>query len=204
MVDRRSGVVFALLAGSLILSASAVAQPAVPKEAAPSESPVPVLAMSTSIPAGTLVVVRVDQELSSRFSKRGDTFPITLMNDLWLGNRVVVPMGAKGIGEVIHAAGKGFGGRAGELIVTARYLELDGRRIPLIAFKLGLAGADNSTAAMLTTAAVPIAGMFVTGTSATIGVGQLAQAKLAEPVDFSAQSHSTSNEPGTPEKGETK
>jgi hypothetical protein len=132
------------------------------------------------IPAGTLVSIRVDENLSSGSAKRGDNFPISLMNDLWVGDKIAVPMGTKGIGEVIHASGKGFGGRAGELIVTARHLEHDGRKIRLGHFKLYAAGSDNATTALIATAAAPIIGIFVTGTSAYIGLGQFAQAKVTE------------------------
>jgi hypothetical protein len=132
------------------------------------------------IPAGTLVSIRVDENLSSGSAKRGDKFQISLMNDLWVGDKIAVPMGTKGVGEVIHASGKGFGGRAGELIVTARYLEHDRRKIRLGHFKLYAAGSDNATTALIATAAAPIIGIFVTGTSAQIGLGQFAQAKVTE------------------------
>lgn len=143
------------------------------------------------VPAGTLVAIRVDQNLSSKTAKRGDKFPISLMNDLWVSNKIAVPVGTKGIGEVVHASGKGFGGRAGELIVTARYLEHEGRKIRLGHFKLSAAGANNATAAFLATTAAPIIGVFVTGTSAYIGLGQLAQAKLAEDFPLEIQPNLT-------------
>jgi hypothetical protein len=147
-------------------------------------APVPLPEAQPAIPAGTLVAIRIDQSLSSQTSHRGDTFSITLMNDVWAADRIILPAGTKGIGEVIHSAGKGFGGRAGELIVTARYLDFEGRRVPLRGFKLAAAGEDKSMAALVSSLAVPMAGMFVTGSSATIGLGQLAQAKLAEPYQF--------------------
>ena len=169
--------------------APALADPVTPPASTP-----PVAAPSVDvgiIPAGTLVALRVDENLSSRTSKRGDHFPITLMNDLWVGNRIAVPAGTKGVGEVIHAAGKGFGGRAGELIVSARYLDYEGRQIRLRHFRLGVAGADNATAALFATVAAPLVGLFVTGTRATIGLGQFAQAKTAEDFPLSAPAVST-------------
>lgn len=175
----------ALCALAAISSATALAQ-AAPEATAPPASVAP-MAEDGVIAAGTLVALRVEENLSSRTSKRGDRFPITLMNDLWLGNRIAVPAGTRGVGEVIHAAGKGFGGRAGELIVTARYLEFEGRRIRLGHFRLGAAGADNATTAIFATMAAPVAGLFVTGTSATIGLGQFAQARIAEDFPLSAQ-----------------
>lgn len=173
----------ACLLWPVLVSSCAAAQAAEPGSAAPLQAAVsPAPSPAVVIPAGTLIALRIDQQLSSQTAKRGDTFPITLMNDLWWQDRVVLPAGTKGIGEVIHAAGKGFGGRAGELIVTARYLDHEGRRIRLSHFKLGMAGTDNAAAAVFASAAVPVAGLFVTGTSAAIGLGQLGQARLAEDV----------------------
>jgi len=176
--------------GSLLLAAAIPPQSALaehqPAVSASTVEPVLAQVAPSVVPAGTLVALRVDENLSSRTSRRGDTFSLTLVNDIWSGNRLVVPAGTKGLGQVVHAAGKGFGGRAGELIVTARYLEIEGRRIVLRGFKLAAAGADNAETAAISTAMVPIAGVLITGTSATIRVGQLAQAKLAEPYRLQA------------------
>lgn len=161
--------------------ACSVSPSAVAKET-PAAEPMTVIVprAQSTLPAGTLVALRVDQDLKSQTSKRGDKFSISLAHDIWLNDRIAIPAGTKGVGEVIHSSGKGFGGRAGELIVAARYLEVNGQQIPLKNFKLGVAGADNAHAALFSSLAIPIAGMFVTGTSATIGIGQLAQAKLAQ------------------------
>lgn len=169
------------LAAALVLACSA-AYASDPSNAAAELPSVSTATPGVAIPADTLVALRIEQNLSSGTSHRGDKFALSLLNDVWIGNQVILPAGTKGIGEVIHAAGKGFGGRAGELIVTARYLEYRGQQIPLKNFRLGAAGADNSTAAVFSSAIVPLAGLFVTGTSASVGVGQMAQAKIAQDV----------------------
>ncbi len=150
------------------------------------------------------MALRIDQNLSSKSAKRGDKFSISLANDLWVENRIVVPVGTKGLGEVVHASGKGFGGRAGELIVTARYLEHGGRQIRLGHFRLSAAGSNNATAALLATAAAPIVGVFVTGTSAYIGLGQLAQARLAEDFPLTVEPSSNTAARTVANQGENK
>ena len=49
----------------------------------------------------------------------------------------VVPAGTRGRGWVIHADKARFGGKAGELLLGARYLKLGDVEIPLRSMKLG-------------------------------------------------------------------
>ena len=84
---------------------------------------------------------------------------------------------------MIHAAGTGFGGRAGELIVAARFLTVGSQQLPLQGFRLGKAGTDNSKTAIILAAGAgaigAVASLFVTGTSAEIEAGQVGVAKTA-------------------------
>ncbi len=140
------------------------------------------------VPAGTAIEIRVDQALSSQTAVRGDRFPISVVNPVIVDGAVVVPAGATGIGEVVHAAGKGFGGRAGELIVAARYVDIPGGRLLLRGFRINRAGANNAAEAIGATIVVPLAGLVVTGSSAQIAQGQTALAKTQ--ADFPARSPS--------------
>jgi len=54
------------------------------------------------------------------------------------------PAGTVGQGEVIHAAKRGGLGRAGELILAARYLQCGDTRIPIGHLKFSQRGADKS------------------------------------------------------------
>jgi hypothetical protein len=150
-----------------------------------------------ALPEGTRVVIRVEQALSSKTAKRGDRFPISLVEDVSLGGRAVVAAGTMGVGEVIHAAGKGFGGRAGELIVAARYLDVGGRRLPLRGFRINSAGANNTGEAIAASIAIPLAGLFVTGSSADIAAGQIAEAKTSQSFATDAPITTTTDQQGT-------
>jgi hypothetical protein len=132
---------------------------------------------AATVPAGTAIEIRVDQALSSRTAVRGDRFPISVVSPIIVDGTVIVPAGASGIGEVVHAAGKGFGGRAGELIVAARYVDVPGGRVLLRGFRINRAGANNAAEAIGATIMVPLAGLVVTGSSAQIALGQTAIAK---------------------------
>ncbi|MBC7522338.1 MAG: hypothetical protein H7268_14750 [Sandarakinorhabdus sp.] len=147
--------------------------------AAPTEAPADML----TVPALTLLTLRIDSEITSKTAKRGDRFGLTMLNEISIDGVVVIPRGSRGEGEVIHAAGTGFGGRAGELIVAARFLMVGGEKLPLQSFRLGNAGVNNANAAIILAAGAGVIGavasMFVTGTSAHIDAGHIAIAKTA-------------------------
>ncbi len=171
-------------AAAMVLAAFALSVPPVLGQT-PSSEDQPALVIGkgpeASIPAGTSVTLRIKQPVSSRTAKRGDLFEIELVNDIYLGATPVILAGTKGMAQVVHASPKGFGGRAGELIVAARYLEAGGRRIVLRKTKFSSAGSDNAGAAIATTIAAPVIGLFVTGTSVDLPVGGIIVAETAEP-----------------------
>lgn len=133
----------------------------------------------------------IDGILDSKESKPGDWFPIHLARDLTDGGgAVLLPAGTRGQGQVVHAAKAGFGGKAGELIVNARYLQCGTTRVPLGHFNFAEAGKDRSrTAGAVSSAAAgalsaPIAGagalvaFMIQGGQVHVPVGTLAMAKV--------------------------
>lgn len=135
----------------------------------------------TSVAAGTPVTLMIKQPVSSRTAKRGDLFEIELASSITVGSVTILPAGTKGVAQVVHASPKGFGGSAGELIVAARYLEAEGRRVALRKTKFSSAGVDNAGAAIAASIASPVIGLFVTGTSVDLRVGSIIVAETAEP-----------------------
>lgn len=169
----------ALLASLVVLAAEPsppVAAPPAP-QAVPQAQPAP-----NQLPARTPVILRVEQAVTSRSAARGDRFPISVVYDLKAPDgRIAIPAGARGEGEVVHAARKSWGGRAGELLLAARFVEVGGQRIQLEAMQVARSGNQQVGAAFVAGVAIPIASFFVTGTSAEVAAGQLAQARLAQP-----------------------
>lgn len=129
-------------------------------------------------PNGSLVQIEVVPLLSTKTMKRGDRFEIRLAEPLIVDRVVLLPAGLTGGGEVVHAAGPSLGGKPGEVILAARYLDYDGRRIPLKGMKLGRAGQDNGAASLAVSMVTPI-GMFIPGGHVEIVAGSRANAKLA-------------------------
>lgn len=147
----------------------AVAQPIAP---APSGAMI-------RVPEGTVVELETVDPLSSKTNRRGDKFAIRLIGALVIDGVEVIPAGTMGVGEVTTVAPAGLGGKAGEMMVLARFLNVDGVQVPLRGFKLGARGRDNATVAMF----IPYgAGIFLTGGNVEIPAGTDAQAKVAREI----------------------
>lgn len=125
------------------------------------------------VPKGTVVPITVTQEISSATAVRGDMFTIELAAPLMLGDKVVLPAGTPGMGQVVHAKSKDTGGTPGEILIAARYLEFEGKRIPLKGFQLSAGGRDTGAASLWALG-------LVKGSETTIPKGAGGPAKLAE------------------------
>ena len=135
-----------------------------------------------SLPLGTTIMIQLDAPVSSRTAVRGDMFPISLAESVRVDGVEIIPAGIAGEGQVVHSAGTGFGGRAGELIVAARYLMWGDRRIPLRGMRISTAGRNNTAEAIAVGQLIPFGGLFVTGTSVDLPAGQIAIARFAEDI----------------------
>lgn len=174
-----------------LLCAPAFAQdgaPAVVPDPAPvvetAPPPPPPAPTCCTAPSGTVIQIEVVSLLSTKTMKRGDLFEIRLAEPLVVDGVVLMPAGVTGGGEVVHAAGPSIGGKPGEVILAARYLEYQGRRIALKAMKLGRAGQDNGAASLAVSMLTPV-GMFIPGGHVEIVAGSRANAKLAADVTLS-------------------
>jgi hypothetical protein len=115
------------------------------------------------VPALTPVIIRIDEEISSQKHKPGYRFPIIVAEDVRIGDAIVIPAGSRGEGEVIHAAKPGAGGKAGELILAARFVRVGDHEIRLRSFALGATGKDRSETALGTSFVAGPFAMFVRG-----------------------------------------
>ena len=175
----------------LLLLAAQVA--AVSSEATPAPAvAVPVVAETPAaivLPALTNIRIRVLADLASKQNATGDEFDIELVEPISVAGGYVVPSGTRGRGWVIHADKARFGGKAGELLLGARYLKLGNVEIPLRSMKVGARpGKDNGGLAMgmaVAGGAVGgVASMFITGGQARVATGMEAMAKIASDVEL--------------------
>lgn len=152
-----------------------------------SASPVETIASAAATPVGepccTLsdgspVQLEVVGPINSKTALRGQTFALRLAQPLSTAEGVLLPAGTEGVGEVIHAERSRGGGKAGELILAARYLQGPDGPIKLRGMKLGGSGSDKTGAAIGASLILPLGG-FVRGTEIEIPAGTPANAKLA-------------------------
>src|SRR5262245_26195561 len=184
---RFHGLAAALSAGVWAVATLASTQPAPPPAPAPTAAPPTAPPEAPKVAAGTPVIIEIAEPISSKRVKRGDVFAIRLASPILLDGQVRVPAGIVGRGEVIDAAAAGPLGRPAKLLLAARYLEVDGARLPLRGFNLGTAGRDN-TNTILAASFVPYGGIcagLMRGGEPGVPAGSLGRAKPA--ADLAAQ-----------------
>jgi hypothetical protein len=149
--------------------------------------PGPAAAVCCTVPARTSVEVEIVDRVNSKLNRSRDVFAIRLAEPLVVDGRTVAPAGTPGMGEVVHAAKSGMAGKAGELILAARYLDLNGTRIALRSFRYGRSqGRDDtnevmngSIAAAALLPAASVIGLFIQGGEVDIPAGTRANAQTA-------------------------
>jgi len=145
-----------------------------------------------TIPLGTPVRLEIMEPLSSKTQKEGDQFKIRLAQPVSVHGQVVLTAGDVGVGEVVDVAPAGFTGRGGKLVLAARYIDQQGVRVRLMAFKLGGSGVshEDSSLVVSTVGAVAVGplgvipGVLIKGGQIDIPAGAEATAKLSSAIDL--------------------
>ncbi|MDX3883612.1 MAG: hypothetical protein QHC65_04260 [Sphingomonas sp.] len=148
-------------------------------QAAVAVAPAPVMAVApvaapanvATLPSGTEVSLRLNEVLTTKSAREGDTFNLTLTHDVMLAGYVAIPRGTRGVGEVTWKTGKGMLGKSGKLEIALRYLDLNGRRIPLDG-KYRHEGSGNTVATVGSVVLLWPAAPFITGKSGVIPEGR--------------------------------
>ena len=84
------------------------------------------------------------------------------------------------MGEVVHAKKAGGSGAPGELVLAARYVDVNGRRLGLRSMHLSAVGQDHRGIVVAASVAVSAFALLVRGGETTITAGARAEAKTAE------------------------
>ena len=132
--------------------------------------------------AGTEIRFNTRTELSSRTSRVGDRFDLEVVEPVMLQGQIVIPAGSLAVGEVTRVRRKGMWGRRGILETRLLHVQVGDRqfRITGAAGDRGRAGVGGVAAAALT---IPVAGFFITGTSAVIPPRTLTIGYLNEDIE---------------------
>jgi hypothetical protein len=166
---------FAALCLSCACAFGQDATPAVATATTPTPPSTPLTAPCCVLADGTLVQIEVAETLNTKTVQRGQRFPLRLVEPVYAGGTLVLPVGTEGEGEVVHAEHARMAGKAGELILAARFLRTPSGDLPLRGMKLGGAGKSHADAAFW----VPLVGFVINGGEVEVPAGTRAQAKLA-------------------------
>lgn len=131
------------------------------------------------IKALTAVRLAITNPMNSNQAYPGQRFGLTLSEPILLDGGRSIPAGTPGEGEVVHAAHTGLAGKPGELLLAARFLDFAGVRIPLRSMRVGGTGKDNLGLAIITSAAVGMIGLVISGGQVRVLAGAPADAKIS-------------------------
>lgn len=173
-----------MLKYALYVALAAQPEPAEPPAATSTVTPAVVRPASYRIAALTPIHVAIRADLSGRGATTGQEFDLVLASPITVGDAYVIPAGTPGKGWVVHANSPKLGGKAGELVLGARYLMLGDVQIPLRSLKVGAPGKDNTGLANGVMAVAGVAGVFISGGDSRVSNGMQATAKIAQDVEI--------------------
>ena len=174
----------AALAASLMAGVSSAAAQQVPLviEQAPQPQ-----AAGEVLKQGTPIHLATDTEMHSQENRVGDRIDLRVLDAVSLNGRTIIPIGTRAVGEITLVRKKGMWGKSGRLEFRPLHLVLGDRQVPISTRTITKEKGETGTAGVVASIVVlPLAGFFVTGTSARIPRGSIVDAELSEdlPVVF--------------------
>lgn len=167
----------------LALAAFTVAAPALAEESPAPMVVAPVTAAEPQLvlPANTEVLLRMNDTITTKGKtyNEGDTFGLTVAQDVFLQDLVIIPRGARATGRITWLTSKGAFGKSGKMDVGLEYVEVGGRRIPLSG-TYRQEGEGNTVATVGGVIAAGIFAGFITGKSAVIPQGRELMARTKD------------------------
>jgi hypothetical protein len=176
----------------IALASTASAQTAEPAPAAAVIEAAPVAAAPAEIQqdlmlnAGTPITLAVAEEVNTSTHREGDTFKLTVLNDVSIGQTIVIPRGTPATAEVTWRTGKGAFGKSGKMEFDLHSIDLNGKRIPVNG-SFRQEGEGNTVATGVGVIAIGLFAGFITGKRARLPVGRELMSQLAQNVPFTAE-----------------
>lgn len=154
-----------------------------PTQVQPATSQAVILSSPTEsvLRAGTEVSLRMLETVNSnnKSLREGARIRMEVAQPIMLGNSVVIPAGSPATAEITEVRRKGMWGKSGR--IEARVLNVRvGDRLIRLSGTFDDKGVTGTAGVVTSIALVPLAGFFVTGTSANIPAGSGVKAFLDE------------------------
>jgi len=162
------------LAAQVSATTTGSAQASAPAASAPAPLQVQTRKQANAkLPANTEVLLKMNQEVTTKGKtwSEGDTFALSVVHDVLVGDYVVIPAGSRATGRITWLTNKGMFGKSGKMDIELEYVTVNGRRIDLEG-TYRQEGEGNTVATVAGVVAVPIAGLFITGRSGRIPQGR--------------------------------
>lgn len=170
---------------SLVLSAPVAAQSVETEAAAAAPAVATILTAPTEnvLRVGAPIALRMNEELTTKGKKLkvGQRFNLETAEAITLNGMIVIPAGSPAVGEVTDVRNKGMWGKSGKINARMLYVRVGDRQIRLSG-QVDDKGVTGTAGVVGALAIAPIAGFFMTGTSANIPVGAPVRAFLDEDV----------------------
>jgi hypothetical protein len=137
------------------------------------------------VPAGTVVVLQFDQDVSTMTAKKGDLIPLRVYSDVVVNGKTVIRQDSKATGIVTDVDKPGRFGKRGKLKVRLDSVtDTQGRRIALDPYSSGerfkAEGPGAAAGGLLILGPVGlVGGAFIKGNHVTIDKGTRIQARVA-------------------------
>lgn len=131
-----------------------------------------------ALPASTLITVTPNEEITSKKVEVGTRVLFSVVNDIVENGVVAIPRGSQVAGTIAWKTGKAIGGKSGKFEVKFDSVNVRGRDYALRGVHRQ-EGKGNTAAALL-------GSILVSGRSAQMLPGQMANAFTAEPIPFTA------------------
>ncbi|MGY4397326.1 hypothetical protein ACVWZA_002520 [Sphingomonas sp. UYAg733] len=123
------------------------------------------------LPPNSEIVLRLDQELTSKRAREGDTFNLSVAQDVMIGNFIVIPRGTPARGIVAYRTGKGAFGKSAKMEIDLTSVEMKGVSVPVTGHYRQEGEGNTGATVGAAVAAGPFAA-FVTGRSAVFPQGR--------------------------------
>jgi hypothetical protein len=124
------------------------------------------------LPKGTMVRLMVTKEVNSRDNHPGDRFTLRVDEAVQVQGVTVIPIGAKGWGELVGAEGTGGVGKSGKINARLLYVEANGQRIDLDGERQST-GRSGAGAVVASVIAFGPFGLLAKGNNASLKAGEI-------------------------------
>ncbi|MEZ0495141.1 hypothetical protein [Sphingomonas sp. IW22] len=168
-----------------LVSSVAVTAPAFAQQVTPAPVVMTTGQTENVLRSGTPVPLRMMEGLTTKGKKLkvGQRFNLQTAEAITVNGYTVIPAGSPAVGEVTEVRNKGMWGKSGRINARVLYVRANGRQIRLSGV-LDDKGVTGTAGVVGAVAFVPVAGFFMTGTSAEIPLGAPVSAFIDEDVAF--------------------